>query len=54
MQLAQGLVLFEAGDEVDEVYFPQTGMISLVVVMRDDKAIETAPVGREGVVGGAS
>ena len=51
VQLAQGLVLFEAGDEVDEVYFPQTGMISLVVVMRDGKAIETATVGREGVVG---
>ena len=51
VQLAQGLVLFEAGDEVDEVYFPQTGMISLVAVMRDGKAIETATVGREGVVG---
>src|SRR5258708_22529817 len=51
MRLAQGTVLFEAGEEVDDVYFPQSGMISLVVVMRDGKAIESAAVGREGVVG---
>jgi CRP-like cAMP-binding protein len=53
-QLAQGTVLFEAGEEVDDVYFPLSGMGSLVVVMRDDKAIETATAGREGVVGAMS
>jgi hypothetical protein len=41
--------LYESGNEVDEVYFPLSGMISLLVVMRDGKAIETATVGREGV-----
>ena len=51
IHLAQGTVLYEAGNEVDEVYFPLSGMISLLVVMRDGKAIETATVGREGVVG---
>jgi CRP-like cAMP-binding protein len=51
LQLAQGTVLYEPGDEVDQVYFPLSGMVSLVVVMRDGKAIETATVGREGVVG---
>jgi len=54
LQLAQGTVLYEAGDEVDEVYFPLFGMVSLVAVMRDGKAIETATVGREGVVGAMS
>ena len=44
----------EAGDEVDQVYFPLAGMVSMVVVMRDGKAIETATVGREGVVGAMS
>jgi CRP-like cAMP-binding protein len=53
-QLAQGTVLFEAGEEVDDVYFPLSGMVSLVVVMRDGKAIETATAGREGVVGAMS
>src|SRR4051812_9790672 len=51
LQLAEGTVLYEPGDEVGEVYFPLSGMVSLVVVMRDGKAIETATVGREGVVG---
>ena len=49
--LQQGVVLYEAGDEVDQVYFPQYGMLSLLAVLRDGKAIETATVGREGVVG---
>ena len=49
--LAQGTVVFETGDEVDQVYFPHNGMFSLLAVMRDGKAIETATVGREGVVG---
>src|SRR5260370_36256996 len=51
VNLPQGLVLNEAGDEVDQVYFPQNGMLSLLAVLRDGKAIETATVGREGVVG---
>jgi hypothetical protein len=32
--------------------FPQSGMLSLFAVMQDGKAIETATVGREGLVGG--
>ena len=33
------------------IYFPSGGMFSLLAVMRDGKAIETATVGREGVIG---
>lgn len=51
VSLPQNAVLWEAGDEVDYVYFPHNGMLSLLVVMRDGKAIETATVGREGAVG---
>ncbi len=50
-ELTQGSVMFEVGDEVDQIYFPQDGMLSLLAVMRDGRAIETATVGREGVVG---
>jgi CRP-like cAMP-binding protein len=50
--LPQGDVVIEAGDEVDQIYFPHNGMLSLLAVLRDGKAIETATVGREGVVGG--
>ena len=51
VSLLSGAVLFGPGDEVDHVYFPHSGMLSLLTVMRDRKAIETATVGREGVVG---
>jgi CRP-like cAMP-binding protein len=49
--LPQGQIAYEAGAEVDYIYFPHGGMFSLLAVMRDGKAIETATVGREGVVG---
>jgi CRP-like cAMP-binding protein len=49
--LPQGLVLIEAGDEFEYVYFPHYGMLSLLAVLKDGKAIETATVGCEGVVG---
>ena len=49
--LKQGLVLNEPGDEIGNIYFPCTGVISLLAVMKDGKAIETATVGREGAVG---
>jgi CRP-like cAMP-binding protein len=48
---SQNAVLIEVGQDVDYVYFPHNGMLSLLAVMRDGKAIETATVGREGVVG---
>jgi CRP-like cAMP-binding protein len=49
--LRQGHVIHEAGDEVEHVYFPHDGMVSLLAVMQNGKAIETATVGREGVIG---
>jgi CRP-like cAMP-binding protein len=51
VSLPQGSTALESGEEVDQVYFPHDGMMSLLTVMRDGKAIETATVGREGVVG---
>ena len=51
VSLASGAVLSEPADEVDHVYFPHSGMLSLLAVMRDGKAVETATVGCEGVVG---
>jgi CRP-like cAMP-binding protein len=51
----QGALLQEQGEPIEQVYFPQSGMISLVAVMNDgEKSIETATVGHEGVVGASS
>jgi CRP-like cAMP-binding protein len=54
VQLSSGAVLAEPGAEVDHAYFPLSGAVSLLVVMRDGKTIETGTVGREGVVGAMS
>jgi CRP-like cAMP-binding protein len=54
VQLAQGAVIAEPGVTVDHAYFPSSGAVSLLVVMRDGKAIETGTVGREGIVGALS
>jgi hypothetical protein len=39
VSLKQHLVLNEPGDEVEYVYFPHAGMISLLAVMMDGKAV---------------
>ncbi|MGH6837786.1 MAG: Crp/Fnr family transcriptional regulator [Methylocella sp.] len=49
-----GLLLQEAGEPVQHIYFPQQGMISLLAVMSDGQGIETATVGNEGVIGAMS
>jgi CRP-like cAMP-binding protein len=47
----QEVLLQEAGDPIDHIYFPQTGMISVLAAMQDGRGIETATIGREGAVG---
>jgi CRP-like cAMP-binding protein len=46
-------VLFDVGDRVDRVYFPSTGIISLVVPLTSGQAIEAAMVGRDSMLGAA-
>lgn len=51
ISLEQGEILNEPGDEMESVLFPHTGMVSLLAIMNDGSAVETATIGREGVVG---
>src|SRR5262249_25824626 len=51
IRLLQGHAIYEPGDQIDQIYFPQSGMISLLVVGKDGGAVETATIGREGAVG---
>jgi len=44
-------VLYTAGREISHVYFPVTGMISLVVKMTDADDVEAMTIGNEGVIG---
>ena len=51
VSLPQGVVLLEPEDPIERVYFPETGMISLLVVTREGEAVETSVVGRDGALG---
>lgn len=50
----QGLVLQEPDQQIEHVYFIESGMISLVAMMQDGAAIETATLGRESILGSLS
>ena len=52
--LVFGAIVAETDRPVDLVYFPSTGVVSLVVEMMVGDMIETAMVGRDGVVNGTS
>jgi CRP-like cAMP-binding protein len=52
--LEQGVVLQEQGERIDQVYFPHDGIVSLLAVMQQGNAIETATIGYEGAIGSLS
>lgn len=41
----------DAHDQIDQVYFPQSGMVSLLVATGGGGVVETSSIGREGAVG---
>ena len=53
-EFEQGTVLAENGTTVTEVYFPYSGIVSLVVELKEGDMVEAAMVGRDGVVNAAS
>jgi CRP-like cAMP-binding protein len=46
-----GHVVWEAGGLLKHAYFPQSGVLSLLTVLENGSAIETANIGREGAFG---
>jgi CRP-like cAMP-binding protein len=48
VELAFGDIVAETGQPIERVYFPHSGVISLVVEMEVGDMIETAMVGRDG------
>jgi CRP-like cAMP-binding protein len=49
--LVFGEVIYEPGDLIRDVYFPTSGMISLLAAIDDRATLEVGIVGREGMVG---
>jgi CRP-like cAMP-binding protein len=49
--LEQDMVLSRAGDEIEHVFFPHSGAISLMIDMANGQTVATAAIGREAAVG---
>ena len=51
VEFPRGTVLNEPGEQIEDVLFIESGMISLLAAMSDGAAIENATLGRESVLG---
>jgi CRP-like cAMP-binding protein len=51
VELERGRLLYDPGDRIDMVYFPHDGVLSLMTLMENGAAIESATIGREGALG---
>ncbi len=54
LALERGVMLHDVGEQIEHVYFPHTGMVSLVAVMQSGATVETATIGRAGVIGASA
>jgi CRP-like cAMP-binding protein len=52
IRMARGQVLHPPGEPIEHVYFPDSGMVSMLTVLQSGEQIETAVIGSEGVAGG--
>jgi CRP-like cAMP-binding protein len=52
VKLAHGTILHETGEAISFIYFPLSGMVSMLAVLKTGEAIEAGVIGREGFVGG--
>ena len=43
--------IYSSGKPIDYIYFPLTGMVSVVIDMEGGQTVETGTIGREGIVG---
>lgn len=51
IDLDKGRLLYDPGDLVDQVYFPNDCVVSMMTLMENGAAIESATIGREGALG---
>lgn len=51
LSLSLGQVVYEAGEQLDHIFFPETCIVSLLYMMENGTSAEIGIVGNEGVVG---
>jgi CRP-like cAMP-binding protein len=50
-ELPQHYILHDQGDKLEFGYFPNDGMVSLVVISSDGRSVEVGVMGKEGIAG---
>jgi CRP-like cAMP-binding protein len=51
VSLSVGRVVAEPGEPIEYVYFPSSGVISIITLLKDGRRVESLTIGREGAVG---
>lgn len=51
VNLSSGQILYHQGSRITDVFFPQSGIVSLVTLLQDGAGVEVGVVGRNGMVG---
>jgi CRP-like cAMP-binding protein len=51
VRLSSGDVLYEAGDDIDFLYFPIDSVMSALAILEDGSSVEISMSGRESIVG---
>ncbi|HUF05542.1 MAG TPA: Crp/Fnr family transcriptional regulator [Aridibacter sp.] len=51
VSLKLGMVLYESGEQLQDVYFPTTAIVSLLYIMENGSTAEIGITGNDGVVG---
>lgn len=49
-----GTIIAEGGSPIDDIVFPETGLVSLVVRLATGEKVEAGMVGRDGLIGAAA
>jgi CRP-like cAMP-binding protein len=53
--LKRGVTLYETGEKIEQIYFPDgAGMVSLLAITPSGASVESASVGRDGVLGASA
>ena len=53
VELKRRAMMYDAGKAIEHVFFIETGIASILSVLADGSGVETATIGREGMIGSA-
>lgn len=51
VELSKGKIVYGAGEQMPDAYFPVSGMVSFLAATAQDETVEVGAVGSEGIIG---